>query len=124
VPNDPILVVDDDRAMRWLLQKQIEKLNYAVETACNGQEAVGKLAVRRYRLIMMDVRMPIMDGLEAARYIRSVESMTGRPRATLIAVTGTTDEESCLAAGFDDFRSLPLSTEDMKELLERWSILG
>ncbi|HEY9773745.1 MAG TPA: response regulator [Planktothrix sp.] len=116
----PILVVEDDRSMRWLLQKQLEKLDYESDAASNGQEAVLKLTKAPYRLIIMDISMPVMDGLEATRRIRAREQENNLPRTPIVAVTGASEREDCMLAGVDDFYEIPLSIDDMRQILRRW----
>jgi two-component system sensor histidine kinase/response regulator len=116
----PILVVEDDRSMRWLLQKQLEKLDFGSDSASNGAEAVLKLSERTYHLIIMDISMPVMDGLEATRLIRAHEREKKLPRIPIVAVTGAVEREDCLKAGVDDFYEIPLSIDDMRKIVKRW----
>jgi CheY-like chemotaxis protein len=116
-----VLVVEDDRSMRWLLQKQLEKLDYASDSASNGAEAVLKLSEGTpYCLIIMDISMPVMDGLEATRLIRATEQEKKLPRVPIVAVTGAVDKDACIKAGVDDFYEIPLSIDDMRRIVKRW----
>jgi CheY-like chemotaxis protein len=116
-----ILVVEDDRSMRWLLQKQLEKLDWSSEGVSNGAEAVIKLSEgNSYGLIIMDVAMPVMDGLEAARLIRLHEKEKKLPRVPIVAITGVVEKDECIEAGFDEFYRIPLSIDDVRKIIQRW----
>ena len=77
--------------------------------ACNGEEGVEKFAERSFDVVLMDVQMPVMDGLTATRIIRHHETGTGK-HTPIIAVTAGMDRESCLQAGMDDHLHKPSST--------------
>lgn len=115
-----ILVVEDDKAMRWLLMKQLEKLNLPSESAMNGVDAVKKLARQQYSLIIMDVNLSTLGGFEAAKLIRLTEQENNRTRTPIVAVTNTHTKQACLQAGMDDCYQLPISIAEMRELVERW----
>jgi len=73
-----------------------------------------------YDLVLMDVHMPQLDGIEAARRIRAAEAASGRPRTPIIALTANAfgeDREACLAAGMDDFLVKPLDRERLAEVI-------
>ena len=73
----------------------------------------------------MDIQMPGMDGLAAAREIRLLEQAAGEPRAPIIALTADAmrgDRERCLAAGMDDYLAKPFKIAQLSEVLERWSL--
>ncbi|MGC8784162.1 MAG: response regulator [Armatimonadota bacterium] len=98
----------------------LEKLGYEVDVAPDGEEAVEKTDQRRYDAVLMDVHMPHMDGLEAARLIR--ERGTGEHQV-IIAMTASAmkeDVQQCLASGMDDYLSKPVKMEVLQEMLEKW----
>jgi CheY-like chemotaxis protein/transcriptional regulator with PAS, ATPase and Fis domain len=103
-----ILLVDDVEENRMLIEIMLQKTNYNFSKCCNGQEAVELAGKEKFDLILMDIRMPVMDGLEATKQIRS----EGMNRTTIIvAMTASTvkgDELMCLEAGCDDFLSKPI----------------
>ena len=73
-------------------------------------------------MILMDISMPVLDGLQASRAIRAIESGSGR-RVPIVAVTAHVldgDREECLAAGMDDYLAKPISIEKLEEKLDRW----
>lgn len=116
-----ILVADDNDINRTVTVKMLERLGYAVDTASNGAEAV-KLAARRlYPLILMDCRMPVVDGYEAVRRIR--ESEDDNERAVVIALTASAfaeDRQACIDAGMDDYLSKPIEIETLDEKIRNW----
>lgn len=117
-----ILVVDDDETLRQLFQMQLRKLGASVHTAANGREAVEAMSRTNYALILMDLQMPLMDGIEAARCIRTMEKSTGN-HVPIVAITahamaGT--RERCFASGMDDFLIKPIDVMHLKTMLSRW----
>lgn len=115
-----ILIVEDDRNMRWLLQRQIEKFQVAVDFAISGEHALVKVRENNYQLVLMDVCMPGLDGLQVTRLIRTAERENHQDRLPIVGVTALSDRESCLQAGMDDFCPLPLSLDDVRKILDRW----
>jgi CheY-like chemotaxis protein len=89
--------------------------------AANGREAVAAAVNEAFDLIFMDVQMPKMDGLEATRFIRESEKLTGQHVriAAMTAHAMTGDRERCLAGGMDDYISKPLKKTELLELLAR-----
>ena len=124
-PNVPasgarVLVVEDERINRRLASKMLDSLGYLVEHAANGREAVAAATGGDFCVILMDVQMPIMDGLEATRAIRQREA--GGRRVPIIALTANVmpgDREKCLTAGMDDFLSKPFKRNDLAIALSR-----
>ena len=98
-----ILVADDERTMRNYLKGMLEREGHAVRTATDGASAVAEHLRRRADLVLLDVMMPVMDGLSACREIRAVDRET--PILILTAKDGEADEVAGLAAGADDFIS-------------------
>jgi signal transduction histidine kinase/CheY-like chemotaxis protein len=119
-----ILLVEDNLTNQKVMTSQLKKLGAQVDTADNGQAALDALqAGLKPDLVLMDCRMPIMDGLEATRRIRSMEAQTGAARLPIIAVTADAfeeDRERCLAAGMDDFLAKPVSVDQLRLALNRW----
>lgn len=115
----PVLVVEDNESMRRLVTTQLKKLGYSAEVATNGKEALAKIDAGKYSIILMDVQMPIMDGLEATRAIRDREKDTGE-HALIVALTGHCSRTDCLAAGMDDFIAKPMNIATLKKMMELW----
>jgi CheY-like chemotaxis protein len=108
-----VLVAEDNVVNRDVLRQMLLLLDCRVDTAANGCAAVAAVAERRYDVVLMDVQMPEMDGLEATREIRRNESPEG-PRVAIVALTAHALEgqrERCLAAGMDDFLAKPITLE-------------
>ncbi|MCX6970844.1 MAG: response regulator [Verrucomicrobia bacterium] len=115
-----IFVVEDDAANRLLAGKMIEHLGCRVEFASNGLEAVDAFLPGKYSAILMDMQMPVMDGMEATRKIRELES---GPRTPIIALTANVmpgDREFCLEGGMDEFLSKPFKLGDLERMLARF----
>ncbi len=115
-----VLVVDDDDTLRLLATKQLAKLGFTGHSVADGSEAVEKSRNIPYSLILMDVQMPKMDGLEATTAIRSREKSKHDQRVPIIAMTANPDKERCIKAGMDDFIFKPVLLAQLRDLLERW----
>ena len=115
-----ILLAEDNRVNQMLALRLLEKMGYRPEIVSNGLEAVAAIQQAHFDVILMDVQMPEMDGLEATRQIRQDRSGDAGPR--IVAMTANAmqgDREICLAAGMDDYVSKPIRVEDLEEALVR-----
>lgn len=111
-----ILLVEDNLINQKLAMKVLTKLGYQPELANNGRKALDMLIEKPYQLVLMDVQMPIMDGLEATRYIR--KNLEYQP--TIIAMTASAlseDRDACLKAGMDDYITKPVDLENLINVL-------
>ncbi len=115
-----ILVVEDDETLRLLATKQLAKLGFEGHAVADGSEAVEKASVVDYSLILMDIQMPRMDGIEATSAIRQLETKGNNHRVPIIAMTANPDKQRCLDAGMDDFIFKPVMLGQLRELLDRW----
>jgi PAS domain S-box-containing protein len=121
-----ILVAEDNEINALLMRALLTKLGHRPTIANNGEAAVESWATARaagapYDLLLMDVQMPVMDGLEAARRIRSAETEPGDKRAPILALTANAypeDREAALAAGMDGFLVKPLDAERLREAIQ------
>lgn len=113
-----ILLVEDNEATVEVVQKELEVLGYEVSVARNGTQAVEKAAAELPDLIVMDVLMPQMDGLEAASRIKQVAKTSGIPilAATAMAVSG--DREKCLASGCNGYITKPFTHRDLDRAIK------
>ena len=102
----------------------LQAVGLDVDTAVDGREAVHKATARTYALVLMDMQMPVMGGLEATRRIRDLPGWQALPILALTANAFDDDRQTCLAAGMDDFISKPLSVRLLYETLLRWLDLG
>jgi len=115
-----ILLVEDNPVNQKLAKLILEKKGHSVVVANNGLDAVEKHKSEDLDLILMDVQMPEMDGLEATRIIRESEQETGK-RILIIAMTAHAfkrDEEVCLEAGMDAYVSKPISASHLFETIQ------
>ena len=119
-----VLLVEDSAVNQLLAIEMLEVLGVVVETAETGLEALERLQAKRYDLVLMDVQMPEMDGLEATRRIRAGQHAGAEPtRLPIIAMTANAmrgDRERCLAAGMDDYLSKPVDFEALRKCMQRW----
>ena len=119
--HPPILVVDDDEAVRLAMILMVDELGFTADAVSNGQEALEALARHHYALVLMDFQMPVCDGCTATRTIRETVDEDRQP--VIIGLTGTAIESARargLAAGMNEclFKPLPLPT--LEEALRRW----
>jgi signal transduction histidine kinase/CheY-like chemotaxis protein/ligand-binding sensor domain-containing protein len=114
-----ILVVDDNPINQKLAQHIFTKMGYNPAMASNGREALQQLTVGKFDLIMMDVQMPELDGLEATRIIKQEQKL----QPVIIAMTANameSDRKECLEAGMDDYISKPIRLDEMVNKIEKW----
>lgn len=113
-----VLVVDDNYANRLLACLMLETLGYTHASVDGGHEALENIAHNHYDIILMDVRMPEMDGLETTRRIRQFENEHSMPHVPIIAVTADAVrmlEDKCTQAGMDGFMTKPYSAADLAQ---------
>lgn len=108
-----ILVVDDDRNLRKIIQTNLELAGYDVSTAANGEEALSMLDSMQPDLIVLDVMMPIMDGYEVARRVRRHPSNTHVPIIMLTAKSEVEDKLAGFEAGADDYITKPFGPQEL-----------
>jgi CheY-like chemotaxis protein/HPt (histidine-containing phosphotransfer) domain-containing protein len=117
----PILLVEDSPANRQVALALLSKAGYQADIAENGLQAVTAVKRKPYGLVLMDVAMPEMDGLEATRAIRLLPGDNGRvPIVAMTAGAFTEDKRRCLEAGMNDYLSKPVVRADLLGMLERW----
>jgi PAS domain S-box-containing protein len=117
-----ILLADDNLTNLKLVSRLLATAGYAVETVENGEQAVQAARKKRYSLILMDGSMPVMDGLEATRLIRSLEEQNDyTPIIALTAHAMKGDRERFLEAGMDGYLTKPVSMDEMLSTIEHFS---
>jgi CheY-like chemotaxis protein len=118
LPGMRLLLVEDHPVNRTLALALLTKLGLGADVAENGRQAVDLVMAHAYDVILMDVQMPVLDGIAAAREIRNL-ALPLQPR--IIALTANAyarDRELCLAAGMDDFLSKPFRLEELRDKLQ------
>jgi CheY-like chemotaxis protein len=115
-----LLLAEDHLVNQKVALKLLKQMGYRADVACNGLEALEALGRQTYDAVLMDVQMPEMDGLEAARRIRATMPAESRPR--LIAMTANAmegDRRRCLDAGMDDYLSKPIRVAELQDALSK-----
>ena len=116
-----ILLAEDNPTNRKVVARILEKLGYRIDTVVNGLEAVKALETTSYDLVLMDVQMPEMDGLEATRAIRDSNSDVRNHEIPIIAMTAYAmkgDDQKCLRAGMDGYMSKPIKPEKLARVIK------
>ncbi len=119
--TEPVLIAEDNLVNQRVAVQMLRKLGYRAAVVASGREAVEALGKGSYSLVLMDIHMPDMDGLEATAEIRRRED--GSRRIPIIAMTASAmkeDQERCQAAGMDGFLPKPVRIQELSALLENW----
>lgn len=118
-----ILLVEDTPTNQFVAMAMLRKMGHKVELATNGQQALAALGRQSFDLILMDIEMPGMDGLEVTRIIRGPAGPTPNPTIPIIALTahaGSQDAEKCRRAGMNDFLAKPFDLEKLGTIVKKW----
>jgi len=116
-----VLVAEDNALNQEVFRELLEEAGFIVTIAANGADAVAALAGDlQCALVLMDLQMPQMDGIEATRHIRALPHRAGLPIVALTANALPRDRDRCRAAGMDDFLGKPLDFEEFTRVLLRW----
>ena len=121
--SDTILLVEDNEVNLKVAQKLIDYIGFPFDVAENGMIALTKAKNTRYRLILMDCQMPVMDGYFCTKRIRNYEKTNKLNHTPIIAMTANAmlgDKEKCLDAGMDDYMSKPLNRYILEKTLKKW----
>lgn len=124
--SEKILLVEDNEINLKVAEKLIQYIGYDFDFAINGKEALDKVKDTRYRMILMDCLMPVMDGYRCTENIRKMEEEKGLNRTPILAMTANAmlgDREKCLDAGMDDYMSKPLNRYILEKTLKKWDPL-
>jgi len=118
------ILVAEDNAINQLVAKSIlKKLDFQVDIAENGEQAINMLRKRNYDLIIMDCQMPEMDGYQATETIRNSKTILTKNSVPIIAMTANAmigDREKCLSSGMNDYISKPLEPQNLLNIVEKW----
>jgi two-component system sensor histidine kinase/response regulator len=118
--NKRVLIAEDNVVNQKVARRMVEKLGYAADIAANGHEAVAGWRTGRYDLILMDCQMPELDGYAATRAIREAEGNAHVPIIALTAHAMKDAQESCIAAGMDDYLPKPIDFQLLEQVLEKY----
>ncbi|MCP1426504.1 DNA-binding response OmpR family regulator [Paenibacillus sp. DS2363] len=123
--NIRVLIADDDKEIRDLIRKYLEREMYTVDTAADGEQALQLFQQHKYNMVILDLMMPQMDGMEACRRIRSISNV---PIMMVTAKDHETDKIIGLGIGADDYITKPFSIHELvariKALMRRFMVLG
>ncbi len=118
-----VLIAEDNLINQKITANLLRNLGIKTEIAANGREALNSCLKQHYNLILMDLQMPEMDGMEAAKAIIGHYQELGTSPPPIVAVTANvmgTVKEDCLAVGMVDFITKPISPETLKKVLDKW----
>ncbi|MEY4719792.1 MAG: hypothetical protein RL563_2410, partial [Pseudomonadota bacterium] len=115
-----ILLVEDNEMNQQIASELLQDAGFFVDIAVNGQEGVDKVKQNMYQLVLMDMQMPVMDGLSATIEIRKSPHLATLPIIAMTANAMTQDRERCLAAGMNDHLPKPLEPNDLWAALRQW----
>ncbi|MBA1231613.1 response regulator [Pseudomonas viridiflava] len=115
-----VLLVEDNPVNRTVAQAMLHNLGCQVDIAIDGAQAVSMACDGKYGLILMDCRLPVMDGYEATRRIRQLAGIEQPPIIALTANALQGDRDACLQAGMDDYLAKPFKHADLQQVLRRW----
>jgi CheY-like chemotaxis protein/HPt (histidine-containing phosphotransfer) domain-containing protein len=115
-----VLLVEDNEINRDLATELLGDLGILVSVAVNGREGVDRVLSEPFDLVLMDIQMPVMDGLTATRLIRGHQRLCGLPILAMTAHAMSGDRERCLHAGMNDHLTKPINPSGLRETLIRW----
>jgi len=121
--NPPILLVEDNETIQLVSLGLLKNLGYVADLVENGREAIDALKKKHYRLVLMDMEMPVMDGYAATKTIRGKNSPVLNPEIPIIAMTAHAmqrDLDRCISAGMDGYLSKPVKKHDLAAILKQY----
>ena len=115
-----VLLVEDNPVNQTVIEAMLRSLGYRVSLVGDGAQAVHQVSQQHYAAILMDCRLPIMDGYEATRQIRHLPGCAELPIIALTANALQGDREACLQSGMNDYLAKPFKRADLQQILQRW----
>jgi len=118
-----VLVVEDNKINVLVAKATMKRFGLNIDIASNGVEAIDMLKRKSYDLVLMDMQMPVMDGIEATKRVRNLESGVKNKDIPIIAMTANAqkeDKDKCLASGMNDYISKPIIIEQLGQILDKW----
>src|SRR5258708_9082207 len=120
-PGRLVLLVEDNPINQRVAQLYLDRAGCEVVSCSNGQEALAALEARRFDLVVMDVQMPVMDGLKATRLIREREGVNQRVPIVALTASGMKEQvDECKASGMDEVMAKPIDRERLTTILDRY----
>jgi PAS domain S-box-containing protein len=120
-----VLVVEDNLVNQTVALRTLHKMGCEAEAANNGAEAIERISTSRYDVVLMDVQMPHMDGIETTHHIRKREVDGDLPRMPVIAMTAhalSGDRERCMDGGMDGYITKPINISELSETIRQWAV--
>ncbi|MGD0951247.1 MAG: response regulator [Methanotrichaceae archaeon] len=114
-------MAEDNPSNQRVLVEMLKRMGYRADAVADGSEVIQALERQDYDLVLMDVKMPVMDGITATQVIRKLRLERG---PTIVAITAYAlegDREKCLEAGMDDYISKPVQLKELAAILEKYS---
>jgi two-component system sensor histidine kinase/response regulator len=118
----PILLVEDNKINQIVATKMLQEKGFHIDVAVNGLEAVEMVGQKKYALVLMDIQMPEMDGLQATREIRSDARHESLPIVALTANAMEEDQQRCLEAGMNDHLGKPIEPRLLYQAILKWAV--
>ena len=115
-----ILLVEDNDINQLVACDMLQDAGFVVDVADNGQIALDRIAQARYDIVLMDMQMPVMDGITATAAIRAMEKYRGLPIIAVTANVMPQDRQRCIAAGMNDFLAKPIEPDELWKMLHKW----
>jgi CheY-like chemotaxis protein len=119
-----ILVAEDNLVNQKVISAMLDKLNMTYDVVENGEDAVKAVQEHQYDLVLMDCQMPVLDGYEATKQIRTMSEFDALPIYALTANADTESKELALTIGFNEHLSKPITLEKLKASLQKVSVCG
>lgn len=116
-----ILVAEDNPSNQRVLVEMLKRMGYRADAVADGLEVLESLELRPYDLVLMDVKMPMVDGIRATKEIRQRWPSSGLKVIAITAYALSGDRERCLEAGMDDYIAKPIQIEELAEILEKYA---
>jgi CheY-like chemotaxis protein len=115
-----VLLVEDNPVNQTVIEAMLRSLGFKVSVVADGAQAVRSAESLIFEAILMDCRLPVIDGYEATRQIRKLPGCTDLPIIALTANALQGDREACLSAGMNDYLAKPFKRTDLQQILQRW----
>jgi CheY-like chemotaxis protein len=120
IPQGRILLVEDNEVNQLVASELLRQMGLEVDIADDGQVALDKVQAATYDLVLMDMQMPVMDGLTATRRIRALPGFETLPIVAMTANAMASDREACLAAGMNDHLPKPIEPRELGNCVLKW----